>query len=47
MGLRKAGYGADTPEAAIWGERVEALLWDGRVRREPNRSGVQAASKRF
>lgn len=27
----KAAFGADTPEAAIWGERTEALLWDGRV----------------
>jgi len=27
----KAAFGPDTPEAAIWGERAEALLWDGRV----------------
>jgi hypothetical protein len=27
----KAAYGAGTPQAAIWGERTEALLWDGRV----------------
>ena len=27
----KAAYGADTPEAAQAGERLEALLWDGRV----------------
>jgi hypothetical protein len=28
----KAAYGPESPEAAMWGERVEALLWDGRVR---------------
>jgi hypothetical protein len=27
----KAAHGADTPQAAVWGERAEALLWDGRV----------------
>lgn len=27
----KAAFGADTPPAAAWGERAEALLWDGRV----------------
>jgi hypothetical protein len=28
----KAAHGPDTPQAAMWGERVEALLWDGRVK---------------
>jgi hypothetical protein len=28
----KAAFGVDTPEAAIWGERTEALLWDGRLK---------------
>jgi len=28
----KAAWGADTPQAAVWGERVEAMLWDGRVK---------------
>jgi hypothetical protein len=27
----KAAYGPDTPQAAMWGEHAEALLWDGRV----------------
>jgi len=27
----RAAFGVDTPEAAVWGERVEALLWDGRT----------------
>jgi hypothetical protein len=27
----KAAFGTDTPEAAMWGERTEALLWDGRL----------------
>ncbi len=27
----KAVHGADTPEAAMMGERMEALLWDGRI----------------
>jgi hypothetical protein len=27
----KAAHGADTPQAAQAGERLEALLWDGRV----------------
>ena len=27
----KAAFGPDTPQAAAWGERTEALLWDGRV----------------
>jgi len=27
----RAAWGADTPQAALWGERIEALLWDGRV----------------
>jgi hypothetical protein len=27
----KAAHGVDTPEAAVWGERVEAMLWDGGV----------------
>jgi hypothetical protein len=27
----KAAFGADTPEAAMWGERAEAWLWDGRT----------------
>jgi hypothetical protein len=27
----KAAFGADTPQAAMWGERTEALLWDGKV----------------
>jgi hypothetical protein len=29
----KAAYGAGTPEAAQWAERLEALLWDGQVQR--------------
>lgn len=29
----KAAHGAGTPEAAQWAERLEALLWDGQVRR--------------
>jgi len=29
----KALYGAGTAEAAQWAERLEALLWDGQVRR--------------
>jgi hypothetical protein len=27
----KAAFGVDTPQAAMWGEHAEALLWDGRV----------------
>jgi hypothetical protein len=27
----RAAYGADTPEAAMWAERWEAWLWDGKV----------------
>ena len=27
----KAAHGADTPQSAMLGERLEALLWDGRV----------------
>lgn len=29
----KAVHGAGTPQAAQWAERLEALLWDGRVQR--------------
>jgi len=29
----KAAYGAGTPEAAQWAQRLEALLWDGQVPR--------------
>jgi hypothetical protein len=29
----RAAYGAGTPRAAEWAERLEALLWDGRVER--------------
>jgi hypothetical protein len=29
----KAVHGADTPQAAQWAERLEALLWDGQVQR--------------
>jgi len=29
----RAAYGAGTAEAAQWAERLEALLWDGRVER--------------
>jgi len=29
----KAAYGAGTPQAAQWAERLEALLWDGKVQR--------------
>lgn len=28
----KAAYGAGTPQAAQWAERLEALLWEGKVR---------------
>jgi hypothetical protein len=27
----RAAFGANTPEAAMWGERWEAYLWDGKV----------------
>jgi hypothetical protein len=27
----KAAYGTGTPQASMWSERTEALLWDGRV----------------
>jgi hypothetical protein len=33
----KAVFGADTPQASVWGERTEALLWDGRVAQHPRR----------
>jgi hypothetical protein len=29
----RAAYGAGTPQAAQWAERLEALLWDGQVKR--------------
>ncbi len=38
----KAAFGADTPQAAAWGERTEALLWDGRVREVIGAIGEQS-----
>lgn len=38
----KAVYGAGTTEAAQWAERLEALLWDGKVKRVIQELSAQA-----
>lgn len=38
----KAAYGAGTAEAAHWAERLEALLWDGKVKRVIEELSAQA-----
>jgi hypothetical protein len=41
----RAAYGRDGPEAAMWAERWEALLWDGRV--EAVIEAISAESRRL
>jgi hypothetical protein len=38
----RAAHGAGTPQAAQWAERLEALLWDGKVRRVIEELSAQA-----